>query len=93
MSEYVSGASAKEKQITDDFVTLKVGICIDDLDKSKMKKAANGKSYLNLDITRRREVGQYGDTHSIKYDTWEPKEKSDAVNAGVASNDGGSLPF
>jgi len=92
MSDYVAGTSAKEKQINDDFVTLKVSICVDQLDKAKFKKGKNGMSYLNLDITRRREVGQYGDTHSVKYDTWEAKETK-AVNAEVTSDDGSGLPF
>lgn len=37
-----------------------------------MKDHKNAKGYINLNISERREVGQYGDTHSVKLDTWEP---------------------
>ena len=30
----------------------------------------NERGYLNLNISKRNEVGQYGDTHSISLDTW-----------------------
>lgn len=36
---------------------------------------ANAKGYVNLCITPRREVGQYGETHTVWLDTWEPTPK------------------
>ena len=33
----------------------------------------NERGYLNLSIQSRREIGPYGDTHSVSLDTWEPK--------------------
>lgn len=37
-----------------------------------IQKNKNAKGYVNLNISERREVGEYGDTHSVKLDTWEP---------------------
>jgi hypothetical protein len=34
----------------------------------------NEKGYINLCVTKRREVGQYGDTHCVWLDTWRPSE-------------------
>ena len=44
------------------------------------KKHANSRGYLNLGISRRRQVGEYGDTHCCWLDTWEPRQ--DAGSSG-----------
>ena len=35
-------------------------------------KYKNSKGYFNLDITDRKEIGKFGDTHSVSVDQWEP---------------------
>ncbi|MEG2219784.1 MAG: hypothetical protein RRY02_09745 [Muribaculaceae bacterium] len=40
-------------------------ICLSDIPKRLIKKADNGKLYLNINVFERREVGMYGDTHTI----------------------------
>ena len=90
MSDFVAGSSAKMREIKSDngvFKTLKLSLCVEQLDKLKFKKGGNGKMYLNLDIVERKEVGQYGDTHSVKYDTWEPNK------VGANMEDSSDLPF
>lgn len=42
-----------------------IGICLTDLPKEKMKRAENGKLYINLCVSQRREVDQYGNTHTV----------------------------
>ncbi len=32
----------------------------------------NERGYINLNVGKRREVGQYGDTHTVSLDTWKP---------------------
>lgn len=39
-----------------------------------IKSNTNAKGFVNLNISERREVGQFGDTHSVKLDTWQPSE-------------------
>lgn len=43
------------------------------------RQHANEKGYLNLEVTKRKEPGTYGDTHAVKLDTWQPKAKPDAT--------------
>jgi hypothetical protein len=38
----------------------------------------NDKGYINLKISPRKEVGQYGDTHTMEVDTWSPKQAGSA---------------
>ena len=40
-------------------------ICVSDIPKSAIKKADNGKLYINIVIAERREEGKYGETHTI----------------------------
>jgi hypothetical protein len=52
-----------------------------------LKEHANDRGYVNLELTRRNEPGKFGDTHSLKLDTWQPKAKSDATGyAGDAED-------
>lgn len=36
----------------------------------------NERGYVNLTISNRKEVGKYGDTHSVALDTWKPKTQA-----------------
>jgi hypothetical protein len=59
--------------------TIAVSICIDDIPDKHITKASNGKRYLNLNISEKREVDQYGYTHTVSVDTWKPdKDKAPA---------------
>jgi len=48
-------------------------ICLSDLDKSKLKKADNGKIYLNGVINLRKEADKYGNNLTISF----PKTKEE----------------
>jgi|TARA_R110000822_G_scaffold165001_1_gene305561 hypothetical protein len=41
----------------------------------------NERGYVNLVIRERREVGQYGDTHSVSLDTWVATPKAAPITA------------
>lgn len=45
--------------------TLTGSICIDEICKSAITTAKNGKRYININIVERRSVGKYGETHFI----------------------------
>ena len=66
--------SAKEKTFPNGGSVINVGIKVADLIEFA-NKHGNARVYLNLSIGARREVGQYGDTHSVTLDTYEPKGK------------------
>ena len=42
-----------------------LNICVSDLPKDKIIKGRNGKKYINLVLDERREVSQFGETHTI----------------------------
>lgn len=46
-----------------DFIV--ASICLDDVPKSAIVQANNGKKYLNFIVSKRQTVGQYGHTHTI----------------------------
>ena len=45
--------------------TINISICLSDLPKEKIKQARNGKKYINLCLSGRREPGKYGETHVL----------------------------
>lgn len=42
-----------------------IDICLTDLPKEKIKRANNGKAYIQLILSERQSVGQYGETHAL----------------------------
>ena len=74
-----------------------LSICLSDLPKDKIKQAANGKKYINLILSERKEVGNYGETHTLAVSkTKEEREKGEpTVYVGSGQewkrNDGISL--
>lgn len=59
--------SAKEKTFDNGGSIIKIGIKVEDL-AAFVKAHKNERGYINLAISPRREVGQYGDTHSVYLD-------------------------
>lgn len=61
-------------------------ICLSDIPKERIVEAKNGKKYLNFVVDERREVGQYGDTHTVylsqSKEERENKEKKVFVGSG-----------
>ena len=41
----------------------------------ELKQHLNDKGYFNLEIEERKEIGKYGETHSVTVDEWKPNEK------------------
>ncbi len=62
-------SSAKEKIFPNGGSVLNIGIKAEELIQF-IQAHTNERGYLNLNISKRNEVGQYGDTHSISLDTW-----------------------
>lgn len=40
-------------------------ICLTDIPKAKIKRAENGKCYVNIQVAERREVDKFGNTHTV----------------------------
>ena len=65
---------AKEIEFKNGGTILKLGGKADKLVKW-IASVQNEKGYIDLVVSRRKEVGQYGDTHSVYLDTWKPREE------------------
>jgi hypothetical protein len=44
---------------------INISICLTDIPKDKIKQADNGKKYINLCLSSRKETGKYGETHTL----------------------------
>ena len=77
---YCNGVSAKQITFQSSGKTiLKLGVNAEKM-ISFLTQHQNAKGFVNLGISERREVGQYGDTHTVWLDTWQP-ESSRATDA------------
>jgi len=63
-------------------------VCLSDLPQEHVNEY-NGKKYINLTISKKKEVDAYGKTHAVTVNTWKPEEQSNTTTAQV-DND---LPF
>lgn len=66
----------------------RISICLSDLPKEKMKRAPNGKVYVNLIVAERREPDQYGNDITVYVDqTKEEREaKAERTYVGAGRN-------
>jgi hypothetical protein len=61
-----------------------IDICLSDLPKEKIKTSQkNGKKYIALIVSKRRDVGQYGETHTVAIS--KPREERDEKTIYVGS--------
>lgn len=72
--------SAKEKVFSNGGSILNLGIKVADL-LEFAQRHANERGYLNLCVQSRRELGKFGDTHTVSLDTWVAKPKAGAMDA------------
>ena len=70
-------------------------ICLDDFPQElRQVSPKNGKTYLNITIGKKREVGQYGDTHYITVNTFKPKAQGQPQGGqGFPQPDTSDIPF
>ena len=68
-----------------------VNLCVSDIPKEHLNEF-QGKKYLKLNVTRKREVDQYGRTHYVEIDQFKPK-KEEAVVEAKEENKDVDLPF
>lgn len=51
---------------------VKCSLCLDDIPQNAQPVAKNGKRYVNFEIKAKKEADQYGKTHYLELDTWQP---------------------
>ncbi len=64
--------SAKEVTFQSGKTIIKLGVNVAKFTEF-LKQHANAKGYVNLGISSRKEVSQYGETHTVWLDTWKPE--------------------
>jgi hypothetical protein len=52
-----------------------ISICLSDLPKEHITTAKNGKKYINLTVSKKKEADQYGKDLSVSVDTFKPEAK------------------
>jgi hypothetical protein len=73
---YVPKSSGKEREFTvngNQFTTIKINFKVDELIKF-CQEHVNEKGYISFDVNKRKEKGQYGETHSIVLNDYKKEE-------------------
>jgi hypothetical protein len=52
-----------------------ISICLDDLPNEHITTAANGKEYINITVSKKKETDQYGKDLAVTVDTWKPSRE------------------
>jgi len=68
-----------------------LNICLSDLPHEHITEY-NGKKYIKLKVSPRKETDKRGNTHSIEVDTWKPQQKPNS-GYGVPIPEDNGLPF
>ena len=89
---YVTNSSAKEIVFDDGGSLMRIGFKVESL-LAFLQTHQNEKGWINMVVTRRKTLGKFGDTHSIKLDTFKPKAKSDAAPSYAPPVDDSEIPF
>lgn len=53
----------------------------------KLQQYANEKGYVNMTMSKRKEVGQYGDTHYFTLNEWSPEWGNNNTSSQSQNND------
>lgn len=55
-----------------DYDMVNISVCLSDIPKDQVNEF-NGKKYVSLTVAKKREVDQYGKTHSVSINEYKPK--------------------
>jgi hypothetical protein len=64
---------------------INISVCLSDLPKEKIKQGTNGKKYIALVCAERKEVSQYGETHTVYVSTTKEEREQGAQTVYVGS--------
>lgn len=71
-----------------------ISVCLSDIPKEYITESKNGKKYVNLSVSAKKETDQYGKTHSVAIDTFKPQnQEGKASEAYPIANDTNDLPW
>ena len=52
---------------------IEISVCLRDVEKHKYD--FKGKNYVKLKVSKKKQVDEYGKTHSVQVNLWKPKEE------------------
>ncbi|MDR2888168.1 MAG: hypothetical protein LBV26_09285 [Bacteroidales bacterium] len=62
-----------------------INLCVSDIPRNKVKQADNGKKYINLILSERREPDMYGNTHTLIVSKTKEEREASAATVYVGS--------
>jgi len=62
--------------------SVNLSVCLSDLPKEHIYEY-NGKKYIKLIVNKKKEVDQFGKSHSLEVDTWVPNKKNEPQEEDV----------
>jgi len=75
MAEHIYCGSGKDKEFQDGGHLLTITLNLDELEKNFSAygfTTNTGKRTIKVKVSKRREIGQYGETHTVEIETWKP---------------------
>lgn len=69
-----------------------IDVCIEKIPKEFISEDKNGNKWLKLTVSKKREVDQYGKSHTVTVNTWRPSAQNQDTQFNN-STDGQDLPF
>lgn len=66
-----------------------ISLCLEDLQKIATE-SKNGKHYAKIKVTKKKEVDQWGNTHTMVEDTWKPEKREEEREEPINPSD---VPF
>ncbi len=90
MADTIYCGSGKEKFDGD---LISISVCLEDIPEEFKKKHTNGKTYINLDVSKKREEDQWGKTHAVKVDTFKPTKGAGAQQVTPAPSGYEEVPM
>ena len=96
MADKIYCGSAKEKTFDGGGSVISVSLTMDGLSdhfKNYVFTTNGGKKIIKLKISKRREVGAYGETHTVEIDTWKPDPNHAAGPAQKPAPADDDIPF
>jgi hypothetical protein len=62
-------------------------LSLNNSDIEKLQAHVNKAGWVNLNMSKRKEVGKHGDTHYLTIDTWKPEAKQEQPTSAPAQSD------
>lgn len=85
---YCGSAKARDTQYGEELtVSVNVSTILENLIEYGFTSEKSNNKYITLKINRRKEVGRFGETHSLTIDTWKPNTIDKTPEASRKSHD------